>query len=61
MKKSDDIWNRLKLAWRSYKSYRMNDNKLQMIIKAKEIRKLQREMGCTRIDEFPEIGCFTSA
>ena len=59
-----EIWNELKIAHRSYKMYRylLGDkskitSRINMVIKAKEIRKLQADMGI-RQDKFPELGIF---
>src|SRR3990172_8048 len=43
-----EIWNDLKHAWSSYKMYLMYDDKINMIIKAKLIRKLQDDLGMTQ-------------
>lgn len=49
-----EIWNDLKHAWSSYKMYRMYDEKINMVIKAKLIRKLQDDLGITQ-EKFIEL------
>lgn len=51
------IWNDLKHAWSSYKMYRLHDDKINMVINAKLIRKLQDELTIKQ-DKFPELGVF---
>jgi hypothetical protein len=53
------IWDELQDCWASYKKYFWLENdKLNAIIQAKHIRKLQEDLGIT-IAEFSELGCFT--
>ncbi len=51
---SDNTWNDLKNAWRSYKVARMKDDKTKMTEFAKTIRTLQKNIGA-KISEFPEL------
>ena len=53
-----DIWNDLKRAWRSYKMYYyIRGDKINAVIKAKQIRKLQEDLGVKK-DKFHELGVF---
>ncbi len=55
-----EIWRDLQTSWRHYKSYRLNNDKINMVIQAKEIRRHQADLGCT-LDMFPELeGVFTT-
>ena len=49
-----EIWNDLKHAWSSYKIYRLYNDKINMVIKAKLIRKLQDDLGITQ-EKFTEL------
>lgn len=51
---SDNTWNDLKNAWRSYKVARMRDDKGKMTEFASKIRILQQSMGA-KVSEFPEL------
>ena len=55
-----EIWNDLKHAWSSYKIYRLYNDKINMVIKAKLIRKLQDDLGITQ-EKFTELhGVFSN-
>src|SRR3989304_6003992 len=55
-----EIWNDLKHAWSSYKIYRLYNDKINMVIKAKLIRRLQADLGMSQ-EKFTELhGVFSN-
>lgn len=49
-----DTWSDLKKAWKSYKSARLNSDKVKMLEFANKIRKLEYELGSNK-SKFPEL------
>jgi len=49
-----EVWSELKMAWKTYKIAKMNDDKSKMVEYSKRIRALQCELG-SKESNFPEL------